>query len=132
MSSLTVLAKHKDYAVIVKPSGMDSELVPNHENVPAALAEHLGCPPEAIRPVHRLDRPTGGVMVYALSASGAAALSRSLQQDRFEKEYLALTERAPEAPEGQWTDHLFWDSRSRKSFVSLTICRTMPLSIWTV
>ena len=117
MNPLKLLARQPDYAVIVKPQGMDSEAVPGQENVPAALSALLACPEKTIHPVHRLDRPTGGVMVYALSGKGAAALSRSLLENRFEKEYFALTERAPDEPEGKWTDLLYWDPRSRKAYV---------------
>ncbi len=56
-------------------------------------------------------------MVYALTSAGAAALTRSLQENRFEKEYLALTEQSPDMPEGKWTDLLYWDSRSHKSYI---------------
>lgn len=39
--------------------------------------------------VHRLDRPTGGVMVFAKTSKAAARLSAGLKSD-FEKKYLAV------------------------------------------
>ena len=40
--------------------------------------------------VHRLDRPTGGVMVYAKTSKAAARLSEGMQKGDFEKKYLAV------------------------------------------
>lgn len=40
--------------------------------------------------VHRLDRPTGGVMVFAKSSKAAARLSEQMQNGDFEKKYYAV------------------------------------------
>lgn len=40
--------------------------------------------------VHRLDRPTGGVMVFAKTSKAAARLSAQMQNGGFEKRYLAV------------------------------------------
>ena len=40
--------------------------------------------------VHRLDRPTGGVMVFAKTSKAAARLTESIQNGTFEKKYLAV------------------------------------------
>ena len=40
--------------------------------------------------VHRLDRPTGGVMVFAKTSKAAARLSEQMQNGGFEKKYMAV------------------------------------------
>lgn len=40
--------------------------------------------------VHRLDRPTGGVMVYAKTSKAASRLSEQMKNGGFEKRYLAV------------------------------------------
>ncbi len=40
--------------------------------------------------VHRLDRPTGGVMVFAKTSKAAARLSEQMKTGDFEKRYLAV------------------------------------------
>ncbi len=40
--------------------------------------------------VHRLDRPTGGVMVFAKTSKAAARLSNQMKDGDFEKRYLAV------------------------------------------
>ena len=45
--------------------------------------------------VHRLDRPTGGVMVFAKTSKAAARLQESIKSGDFEKKYLAVTTSIP-------------------------------------
>lgn len=40
--------------------------------------------------VHRLDRPVGGVMVYAKTPKAAAELSRQIQKGEMKKQYMAV------------------------------------------
>lgn len=40
--------------------------------------------------VHRLDRPTGGVMVFAKTSKAAARLSEAIREDKFDKRYFAV------------------------------------------
>lgn len=95
-------------AVCVKPVGLDSE-----HQLPQLLQQELG---GDIFPIHRLDLNVGGVMVYARTRTAAAALSRSIQEGSFVKEYLAQVHGQPP----QWGDlqDLLWkDSRKNKVFV---------------
>lgn len=45
--------------------------------------------------VHRLDRPTGGVMVFAKTSKAAARLSEAIRNGEVEKKYLTVVEGAP-------------------------------------
>ena len=56
--------------------------------------------------VHRLDRPTGGVMVYAKTSKAASRLSESLRRGDFEKRYLTVLCGTFEAERGSLTDYL--------------------------
>lgn len=40
--------------------------------------------------VHRLDRPVGGIMVFAKTSKAASRLSKNIQNHEFKKEYLAV------------------------------------------
>ena len=40
--------------------------------------------------VHRLDRPTGGIMVFAKTSKAAARLAEQMKTGDFEKKYLAV------------------------------------------
>ena len=56
--------------------------------------------------VHRLDRVTGGVMVYAKSSKAAARLSEQMKTGGFEKKYLAVTEGEPREKKAVLTNYL--------------------------
>lgn len=40
--------------------------------------------------VHRLDRPVGGVMVFAKTSKAAARLSEQIRENKFQKMYLVI------------------------------------------
>lgn len=56
--------------------------------------------------VHRLDRVTGGAMVFAKTSKAAARLSAQLQDGRFEKKYLAVVVGEPKQRSGELVDYL--------------------------
>lgn len=51
------------------------------------LRDQIG---QYIYPVHRLDKPTSGVLLFALSKEVARTLSEQIQEGLFKKEYLAV------------------------------------------
>ena len=111
---LRILAQTLGYILCVKPRGVSSEA--GEGGMPELIADVLGISPELVLPVHRLDRETGGVMVYALTKSAAAALSAGIAEGKLQKEYLAVTEGLPQESSGQWNDLLYWDRTKRKSY----------------
>ncbi len=56
--------------------------------------------------VHRLDRPTGGIMVYAKTSKAAARLSEQIQKGGFEKRYLTVLHGTPETERGTLVNYL--------------------------
>lgn len=56
--------------------------------------------------VHRLDRPVGGVMVFAKTSKAASRLSRQIQENKMKKEYHAIVCGNMKPPKGNLTDYL--------------------------
>lgn len=56
--------------------------------------------------VHRLDRVTGGVMVYAKSSKAAARLSEQMRSGGFEKKYLTVVNGQPKEKKATLTNYL--------------------------
>ncbi len=56
--------------------------------------------------VHRLDRPTGGVMVFARTSKAAGRLGEQMSSGDFEKKYLTVLVGAPHPPFGKLTQWL--------------------------
>ena len=67
--------------------------------------------------VHRLDRPVGGVMVFAKTSKAAARLSNQVREKQFEKTYLAIVNGKMEQNTGTLEDYLYKDERNNKSKV---------------
>lgn len=101
--------------VACKPYGVLSEEDDKKPNMPALLRELLGC--ESIYPVHRLDRTTQGLMVYAKTEEAARRLSRLIRDGGMEKIYLAVIEGVPREPSGELSDLLYFDRKKNKSYV---------------
>ena len=56
--------------------------------------------------VHRLDRPTGGVMVFAKTSKAAGRLSEQMKTGDFEKRYLTVLNGAPNPESGKLVNYL--------------------------
>ena len=63
--------------------------------------------------VHRLDRPTGGVMVFAKTSKAAARLSDQVREKVFKKKYLAVVDGNFESTTGILEDYLYKDERNK-------------------
>ena len=61
--------------------------------------------------VHRLDRPVGGVMVFARTSKAASRLSEAFRSHEQDRRYLAVVEGEISAPL-ELTDYLFKDGRT--------------------
>lgn len=67
--------------------------------------------------VHRLDRPVGGVMVFAKTSKAAGRLSDEIRKKEFEKKYYAVVcGKIDES--GRFVDKLLKDNKKNMSFVS--------------
>lgn len=108
----TILYEDSHLLLIEKPtevSSQDSE----GDCIPRRLQDRG----YAVKVVHRLDRPTGGVMAYARTGKASAKLSALVSQhDLFQKEYLAVVQGCPTEKAGIWTDLLYHDVRRNKSY----------------
>ena len=118
---MNIIFKNKGFIACVKPQGIPSQPDPSGcVDMTALLSEELIKNGEKsdIFVVHRLDRSTGGLIIYARNKEAAAAFSRLVaEKDGFQKEYLAVISGRPENESGNMTDYLFKDSAQKKAFV---------------
>lgn len=91
MCELKILYQDDYLVAIDKPSGWfvhRSLLDPKVKSVVLqTLRDQIGC---YLYPIHRLDRPTSGVLLFALDREAARELSTQFREDRVEKSYLAI------------------------------------------
>lgn len=134
MIDVKILYEDADIIVCVKPPGMPSQperssamdlvsWLKNYRRMKeqsgrdGAGKGRGGTGSPYIGVVHRLDRPVGGVMVYAKNPKAAGELSRQFSSHQTEKIYLALlTGRLPEAS-GKLENFLQKDGRTNTSSV---------------
>lgn len=120
---VSILYEDKDIIVCEKPQGM---AVQSDKTVSMDLLHYLKSylyekhrqkeEPELYL-IHRLDRPVGGLLVFARTKAAAVDLSRQIQENQVEKTYQAiLTGTLPEQ-DGIFVDYLLKDSRTNTSKV---------------
>lgn len=88
---------------VVKPAGVASQSSRNHpdDSLENAVYAHLGCPESYIyRPVNRLDKGTGGLMIIARTPHAQHLLQKQLHTPDFRRRYLAWTDGIPEKESG--------------------------------
>lgn len=67
--------------------------------------------------VHRLDRPVGGVMVFAKTSKAASRLSKQVMEHKLEKTYLAVV-CGKTLKSGECFDYLVKDKKQNHSYVT--------------
>ncbi len=67
--------------------------------------------------VHRLDRPVGGVMVFAKTSKAAARLSEQVRVKEFKKKYLVVVNGKMENKKGVLEDYLLKNEKANMSKV---------------
>lgn len=117
-TNLTVLYEDNQIIVVVKPQNVPVQADSSGDDdllsaVKRYIKEKYSKPGEAyIGLVHRLDRPTGGVMVFARTSKAAARLQEQMKNGLFEKKYLAVTVGTPRDRQGRLSQYLVKDEKN--------------------
>lgn len=96
-NKLEVLFEDNHIIVVVKPQNVPTQADSSNDIdllsvVKEFLVKKYNKPGDAyVGMVQRLDRPTGGVMVFAKTSKAAERLCESLKDGSFEKQYLCVT-----------------------------------------
>ncbi len=62
--------------------------------------------------VHRIDRDTSGLVLFAKSEAAQLALKEQFKRRQPERVYHAIVYGVPSPPSGTWQDHLVWDTKA--------------------
>lgn len=117
MEELKVLYEDNQVIVVVKPQNVPSQADDSGDEdlltkVKVYVKEKYNKQGEAyIGLVHRLDRPTGGIMVFARTSKAASRLSKELASKDFKKVYYAITTIAPKQKTGTLVNYLKKDEK---------------------
>lgn len=94
----TVLMRHSDFVAVNKPHGVSVHQDGGSDGLTRILAAQLGVP--RVWLVHRLDKPTSGVLLAALNPQAASDLAQQFAGRSISKTYLALSDRKPAKKQG--------------------------------
>ena len=113
---LNILYEDDDLIAVNKPPGLLTvplERKAGAESVFDQIDRHLRSH-RTRRPftVHRIDRDTSGVVVFAKHAAAQTVLKEQFLRHEPERVYEAIVYGQPTPPSGTWRDTLVWDQRS--------------------
>jgi len=90
MSELTILYRDEHYIAVDKPAGLlvhRTRISEDSRFLLQQLRDQIG---RRVYPVHRLDRPTSGVLIFGLDSDAARRLVQLFEQRQVQKRYLAV------------------------------------------
>lgn len=112
MEELVILHEDNHIIVVLKPQNVPScEDASKDEDMLTKIKEYIRVTYNKpgnvyLGLVHRLDRPTGGVMVFAKSSKAAARLSEQIVSGDFEKRYFAVLVGTPKEEKATLTHYM--------------------------
>lgn len=114
---LIILYEDNHIVVVVKPQNIPSQADSSGDKdmlslVKQYIKEKYNKEGEAfIGLVHRLDRPTGGIMVFARNSKSASRLSEQIKNNQMGKVYYAVTTKVPQERSGSLINYLKKDEK---------------------
>ena len=116
---LQVLHETKDYIVVNKPSGLITEKNPWETALEDQVFEYLikSKKQPFVGVVHRLDRVTSGVILFAKTKSALKYFNALLVSKKMNKTYLAVTENTEMTKKAKLEHFLSKESHSKKAVV---------------
>ncbi len=121
-SMLRVVFEDRALLVADKPVGLLVEPLPGEDEDEDAgevtmldlVADYMRSAPRARpRVVHRIDRDTSGLVLFAKTLEAQAGLKRQFERRTVTRRYLAVLSGEIRPREGVWEDRLTWDKARR-------------------
>ena len=116
IGALRILYEDDALVVVDKPAGLLAVPLPRRSEAVSVyhLLEQHFRPRGKRRPfvVHRIDRDTSGLVVFAKSAETQAQIKAQFRRHEADRVYLAVVYGHPDPAAGTWRDHLVWDDEA--------------------
>ena len=123
MQNLNVIYEDNHIIVVEKPVNIPSQADKTGDVDMLSIVKHYvkekyNKPGEVyLGLVHRLDRPVGGVMIFARTSKAAARLSEQIRNKQFKKKYLVISDGRFEKQKGTLKNYLLKNERLNTSRV---------------
>ncbi|MGA1368411.1 MAG: pseudouridine synthase [Blastocatellia bacterium] len=129
-SGLHLLYEDASLIVVNKPAGLLTvplSTQPDEPSLQQQVAAHLrSAHRQSPLVVHRIDRDTSGVVVFAKQPAALVSLKAQFEDRQPERTYLAFVYGSPQQPSGTWQDLLVWDREERKQQAVTTALPERP------
>lgn len=103
---LTIIQNHPDWIIVNKPAGISMQQEQGQPNE-ASLLQHAVASIQLVEPkttklwpVHRLDKATSGLVIFAKSAQAAADFTPLFSEHAVKKHYIAIALGKPKKKQG--------------------------------
>lgn len=113
MQSIPILLIDQDRLVVDKPHGLSIHNNEDPDNLIKLLSKQLSL--ETLYPVHRLDKETSGVQIFALNKQSAQTMSEEFQSERVQKFYRGLIKGQLKLKSGRWDRPLTDKAEGRRA-----------------
>jgi len=110
---IDILFKNNDFVAVNKPVGISVHNNETGECLLLLLEKELNV--KKLYPVHRLDKETSGIQVFALSQMAAQKLSEEFQNKNVQKKYCAILKGELRPIKGIWNSRLTNKAEGRKN-----------------
>jgi 23S rRNA pseudouridine1911/1915/1917 synthase len=116
LEEVSVVYEDEALMVVDKPAGLLAVPLERRAEAPSVfdrLEDHFRSHGKR-KPlvVHRIDRDTSGLVVFAKTLRAQAALKEQFKRREPERVYWAVVYGVPSPPQGTWRDHLVWDTKA--------------------
>ncbi len=113
---LRILYEDECLIVLDKPAGLRAVPLERREDADSVVDQLVTYlrPQGKRKPlvVHRIDRDTSGLVVFAKTAAAQHALREQFKRRTVERVYRAVVYGHPSPPAGTWRDRLVWDQKA--------------------
>jgi 23S rRNA pseudouridine1911/1915/1917 synthase len=116
VADVVIVFEDEALLVVNKPAGLLAVPLERKANAPSVfdqLEDHFRSRGKR-KPlvVHRIDRDTSGLVVFAKTLRAQEALKEQFKRREPERVYWAVVYGRPSPPQGTWRDHLVWDTKA--------------------
>ena len=117
-TGLEILFEDAQVVAVYKPAGVLTDAATSkqaRERATVTKWMRAYLKPKGLKPfvVHRIDRDTSGIVLFAKDATSAETLRTGFRLKALERLYWVAVERGPDEDEGTWEDWVRWDSKRR-------------------
>lgn len=99
MPNIELIYQHSDFIIANKPAGIDFHNNQDKLGFYHQVKSQLDL--TALYPVHRLDKDTSGLIIFAKTLAAEHYFNQALQQSGIEKYYLAISHNKPKQKQGR-------------------------------